>query len=217
MIGGVFSLNQPDVDEQMAIIPIRLARELFRYDNEVTSLDIKLHPDASVKKVKSEIERILGSSFLVENRFEQQKESYRMLQIEKWVSFLILSLILLIAVFNIVGSLTMLIVEKTEDIKSLKNMGADNRLISRIFLYEGWLIAFFGIISGLIAGLLICVLQQHFGLLRLSNTPGAYVVDAYPVIVMFWDVVVVFAIVSVISLLAIYYTINNLKKKLNLL
>ncbi len=217
MIGGVFSLNQPDVDEQMAIIPIRLARELFRYDNEVTSLDIKLHPDASVKKVKSEIERILGSSFLVENRFEQQKESYRMLQIEKWVSFLILSLILLIAVFNIVGSLTMLIVEKTEDIKSLKNMGADNRLISRIFLYEGWLIAFFGIISGLIAGLLICLLQQHFGLLRLSNTPGAYVVDAYPVIVMFWDVVVVFAIVSVISLLAVYYTINNLKKKLNLL
>ena len=203
MIGGVFSLNQPDVDEQMAIIPIRLARELFRYDNEVTSLDIKLHPDASVKKVKSEIERILGSSFLVENRFEQQKESYRMLQIEKWVSFLILSLILLIAVFNIVGSLTMLIVEKTEDIKSLKNMGADNRLISRIFLYEGWLIAFFGIISGLIAGLLICLLQQHFGLLRLSNTPGAYVVDAYPVIVMFWDVVVVFAIVSVISLLAV--------------
>lgn len=217
MIGGVFSLNQPDVDEQMAIIPIRLARELFRYDNEVTSLDIKLHPDASVKKVKSEIERILGSSFLVENRFEQQKESYRMLQIEKWVSFLILSLILLIAVFIIVGSLTMLIVEKTEDIKSLKNMGADNRLISRIFLYEGWLIAFFGIISGLIAGLLICLLQQHFGLLRLSNTPGAYVVDAYPVIVMFWDVVVVFAIVSVISLLAVYYTINNLKKKLNLL
>ncbi len=217
MIGGVFSLNQPAVDDQMAIIPISLARELFRYDNEVTSLDIKLHPDASVKKVKSEMEKILGDNFSVESRFEQQEESYRMLQIEKWVSFLILSLILLIAVFNIVGSLTMLIVEKTEDIKSLKNMGADNRLISRIFLYEGWLIAFFGIVSGLIAGLLICLLQQNFGLLRLSNTPGAYVVDAYPVIVMFWDVVVVFAIVSTISLLAVYYTINNLKKKLNVL
>lgn len=213
-IGGVFSLNQADVDDRMAIIPIRLARELFRYDNEVSSLDIKLHSDASVKKVKSEMEKILGDDFLVENRFEQQIESFRMLQIEKWVSFLILSLILLIAVFNIVGSLTMLIVEKTEDIKSLKNMGADNRLISRIFLYEGWLIAFFGIISGLIAGLLICLFQQNFGLLRLSNTPGAYVVDAYPIIVLFWDVVVVFVIVSAISLLAVYYTVNNLKKKL---
>ncbi|MDO5665323.1 MAG: ABC transporter permease [Bacteroidia bacterium] len=217
MIGGVFTLNQPDVDEQMAIIPIGLARELFRYNNEVSSLDIKLNSDASVKKVKSEIEKILGADFFVENRFEQQKESYRMLQIEKWVSFLILSLILLIAVFNIVGSLTMLIVEKKEDIKSLKNMGADNRLISRIFLYEGWLIAFFGIISGLIVGLLICWLQQNFGLLRLSSTPGAYIVDAYPIIIMFWDVVLVFMIVSSISLLAVYYTINNLKKKLNVL
>lgn len=217
MIGGVFSLNQPDVDEQMAIIPIGLARELFRYDNEVSSLDIKLHPDASVKKVKSEIEKILGNDFWVENRFEQQKESFRMLQIEKWVSFLILSLILLIAVFNIVGSLTMLIVEKTKDINSLKNMGASNNLISRIFLYEGWLIAFFGIVCGLIAGLLICLLQQHFGLLRLSNTPGAYVVDAYPIIVKFWDVVIVFVSVSVVSLLAVFYTINNLKKKINLM
>lgn len=217
MIGGVFSLNQPEVDEQMAIIPIALARELFRYDNEVSSLDIKLHSGASVKKVKSEIEKILGNDFLVENRFEQQKESYRMLQIEKWVSFLILSLILLIAVFNIVGSLTMLIVEKKEDIKSLKNMGASNNLISRIFLYEGWLVAFFGIVSGLIAGLLICLLQQHFGLLRLSSTPGAYIVDAYPIIVKFWDVAIVFVSVSVVSLLAVFYTINNLKRKINLM
>lgn len=217
MIGGVFSLNQPEVDEQMAIIPIDMARELFRYENEVSSLDIKLHPDVSVKKVKSEIEKIVGNDFLVENRFEQQKESFRMLQIEKWVSFLILSLILLIAVFNIVGSLTMLIVEKTKDINSLKNMGASNNLISRIFLYEGWLVAFFGIVSGLVAGLLICLLQQHFGLLRLSNTPGAYVVDAYPIIVKFWDVVIVFVSVSVVSLLAVFYTINNLKKKINLM
>lgn len=214
-IGGVFSLNQPDVDDQMAIIPIGLARELFRYDNEVSSLDIKLQPGASVKKVKSEMEKILGNDFLVENRFEQQIESFRMLQIEKWVTFLILAFILLIAVFNVVGSLSMLIVEKTIDIKSLKNMGASNNLISRIFLYEGWLIAFFGIVSGIVVGLTLCLLQQHFGLLRLSNVPGAYVVDAYPVIVRFWDIVTVFVVVSIISLLTVFYPINNLKKNLN--
>lgn len=214
-IGGVFSLNQADIDNQVAIIPISLARRLFRYKTEVSSLSIKLEPRVSVKKVKREMEKILGDNFAVENRFEQQIESYRMLQIEKWVSFLILSLILLIAIFNIVGSLTMLIVEKTKDIKSLKNMGADNRLVSTVFLYEGWLIAFLGIVSGLMIGLIVCLLQQHFGLLRLSSTPGAYVVEAYPIIVQFWDVVVVFATVSAISLLAVYYTIHNLKRRLN--
>lgn len=215
MIGGVFSLNQPDVDDRMAIVPINLARELFRYDNEVTSLDIKLQSGVPVEKVKTEIRRILGDDFSVENRFEQQIESYRMLQIEKWVTFLILAFVLLIAVFNVVGSLSMLIVEKTEDIKSLQNMGAGNRLISRIFLYEGWLIVFFGIISGIVTGLALCLLQQHFGLLRLSNVPGAYVVDAYPVIVRGWDIVTVFVVVSLISLFTVFYPIHNLRKRLN--
>lgn len=215
LIGSIFSLNQAEIDNQMAIIPIGLARKLFRYDNEVSSLDIKLTPDASVKKVKSELEKILGSDFRVENRFEQQIESYRMLQIEKWVTFLILAFILLIAVFNVVGSLSMLIVEKTNDIGSLRNMGASNRLISRIFLFEGWLIAFFGIVAGIVMGLALCLLQQHFGLLRLSNTPGEYVVDAYPVMVRFWDIVTVFVVVGIISLITVFYPINSLKKKLN--
>lgn len=214
-LGGVFSLNQAEYDEQMAIIPIEMARELFRYENEVTSLDIKLTSDASVQRVKTEIQTVLGDSFAVEDRYEQQKESYRMLQIEKWVSFLILSLILLIAVFNIVGSLTMLIVEKKEDIKSLQNLGASNRLITRIFLYEGWIISFIGIMSGIVVGLTLCLLQQHFGLLRLSDTPGAFIVDAYPVIVLASDVFIVFAAVSVICFLTVLYPINNLRKKLN--
>ena len=213
-LGGVFSLNQPAYDDQMAIIPIELARELFNYENEVTSLDIKLTPDASVKKVKREMQRILGDQYVVEDRYEQQRESYRMLQIEKWVTFLILAFILLIAVFNVVGSLSMLIVEKREDIKSLQNMGAPNSLVSRIFLYEGWLITFIGIISGIVLGLMLCLLQQHFGLLRLSNTPGAYIIDAYPVIVKVSDLLIVFAVVSVIGLLTVLYPVNNLRKQL---
>ncbi|MDD3787788.1 MAG: ABC transporter permease [Petrimonas sp.] len=214
-IGGVFSLNQPEYDEQMAIIPIGLARKLFSYDNEVSSLDIKLKPDASTGSVKKKIEEIIGDNYTVENRYEQQKESYNMLQIEKWVTFLIMAFILLIAVFNVVGSLSMLIVEKKEDIVSLQNMGASGKLVTRIFLYEGWLISFIGILIGIIVGLALCLLQQHFGLLRLSNTPGAYVVDAYPVIVKFTDIIIVFAVVSVIGLLTVLYPVNNLKKKLN--
>ncbi|MFA7494028.1 MAG: FtsX-like permease family protein, partial [Proteiniphilum sp.] len=152
--------------------------------------------------------------FLVENRYEQQKESYRMMQVEKWVTFFILAFILLIAVFNVVGSLSMLIVEKQEDIKSLQHMGASDQLISRIFLYEGWLITFIGIIVGIVTGLVLCLLQQYFGLLRLSDTPGAYIIDAYPVIVKVMDIVIVFSVVSLIGLLTVLYPVNNLRKKL---
>lgn len=213
-VGGVFTLNQPQYDEQMAIIPIALARELFNYDNEVTSLDIALTAGTSVKRVKREMEQLLGDTFRVEDRYEQQRESYRMLQIEKWVTFLILAFILLIAVFNVVGSLSMLIVEKRDDIKSLQNMGASNSLVARIFLYEGWLITFIGILSGILLGLILTLLQQHFGLLRLSNIPGAYIIDAYPVIVRAADILIVFTVVSVIGLLTVLYPVNNLRKKL---
>lgn len=137
-----------------------------------------------------------------------------MMQIEKWVTFLIMVFVLLIAVFNLVGSLSMLIVEKRDDIKSLQNMGASEQLISRIFLYEGWLISFIGIISGIITGLALCLLQQYFGLLQLSDTPGAYIIEAYPVIVKMTDVVIAFAVVSLISLLTVLYPVNNLRKKL---
>ncbi|MEA4918583.1 FtsX-like permease family protein [Proteiniphilum sp.] len=213
-IGGIFTLNSPEYDDQMAIIPIQLARDLFGYENQVTSLDIKLDANASVYRVKREIQRIVGNNFLVEDRFEQQKESYQMLQMEKWVAFLIMVFILLIAVFNLVGSLSMLIVEKRDDIKSLQNMGASDQLISRIFLYEGWLIAFIGIIIGIAMGLVLCLLQQHFGLLRLSDVPGAYIIDAYPVIVEALDVMIAFVVVSLISLLTVLYPVNNLRKKI---
>lgn len=213
-VGGVFSLNQPTYDNEIAIIPIQKARELFRYDDEVTSLNIQVKSDASLKKVQAEIIKTLGDKFLVENRYEQQKESFRMLQIEKWVTFLILAFILLIAVFNVVGSLSMLIVEKKEDNASLQNMGASTRLVSRIFLYEGWLITFLGILTGIVLGITICLIQQHFGIIKLTDIPGA-LVDAYPVIVNFWDIVTVFLLVSLISFLTVLYPVNNLRKKLS--
>ena len=213
-IGGVFNLNQPDFDEQMAIVPIELARDLFRYNNEVTSIDVKLKEGASVKRVRQSIAHLIGDDYLVEDRFEQQKESYRMLQIEKWVTFLILSFILIIAAFNVVGPLSILIIEKKNDIKILKSMGAADEIIAQIFLFEGWLISFSGIIVGVVLGVGISFLQQQFGLLKLGGTPGAYLVDAYPVIVKLSDVLLTFIIVCVICVSAIIYPIHNLKKQL---
>jgi len=213
-IGGIFSLNQPEYDEDMAIIPIELARRLFQYETEVSSLDIRLKSGAPVKEVKEKMRNALGNRYAVEDQYEQQKESYNMLQIEKWVTFLILAFILLIAVFNVAGSLSMLIVEKREDIRSFRHMGASDQLISRIFLYEGWLIAFWGIIVGIAVGLILCLVQQHFGLLRLGDTPGAYIVEAYPVVVEATDIFIVFVSVSLISFLTILYPIRNLKRYL---
>ena len=215
-MGGVFNLNQPQFDEQMAIVPIELARTLLRYDNEVSSLDIKLKNGASAQKVKKSLSQLIGDDYLIEDRFEQQKESYRMLQIEKWVTFFILSFILIIAAFNVVGPLSILIIEKKNDIKILKSMGAPNDTIARIFLFEGWLISFSGIVVGLLLGVVISFLQQRFGLLKLGGTPGAYLVDAYPVIVKFTDVLLTFFIVCLICLSTIIYPIRNLKKRLSL-
>ena len=213
-ISGVFALNQQKYDDQMLIVSIDLARELLRYENEISSLDIKVKDGASIDKVHSEIKSILGNDYVIKNRFEQQEDLYRMVNIEKWVTFLILSIILLIAVFNIVGSLTMLIIEKDEDIKILKSLGGNNKFITKIFLFEGWLITLVGAISGLILGLVICLLQQHFGLLKLGSTPGAFVIEAYPVSVQFLDIVLIFITVNLIGFLAVLYPINNLRKRL---
>jgi ABC-type lipoprotein release transport system permease subunit len=214
-VSGVFALNQQKYDDRMFIVSIDLARELFRYDNEISSLDIKIKEGCDVDKVRDKIKSILGNDGLsVKNRFEQQADLYRMVNVEKWVTFLILSIILIIAVFNVTGSLTMLIIEKDEDIRILKSLGANNILITRIFLFEGWLITLAGAVAGVITGLTLCLLQQHFGLLRLGSAPGAFVVDAYPVSVQVWDIALIFITVNVIGFLAVIYPVNSLRKRL---
>lgn len=212
-VSGVFALNQAKYDDEMLIISIDLARELLDYDNEVSSLDIKIKEGESVDAVKGEIRSILGNKFLVKDRFEQQEDMYRMVNIEKWVTFLILALILVIAVFNIIGSLSMLILDKTDDIQTLRNLGAGNKLIARIFLFEGWMISFFGAIVGLTIGVVICLMQQYFGFIKLG-TEGAFVVDAYPVVVEATDVLVILLTVSFVGFVAVLYPVNTLRKKL---
>lgn len=211
---GVFALNQAKYDDQIILVSLDLARELFRYSSEVTSLEIKLKGNVSASDAETKIQNLLGDNLIVKNRFEQQSDSFRMVSIEKWVTFLILAFILIIAVFNVVGSLSMLILEKSTDIEILRNMGANNTLITRIFKIEGWLISMSGAIIGIIIGLALCLAQQHFGILKLGQNPGAFIVDAYPVEVMLTDIVFVFATVSVIGGLIVLYPVNNLKKRL---
>ena len=211
-IAGVFRTNQAIYDNNYLIVPIRLARELFDYEKEVSALEIKLKPGASVRPAQDKIQAILGDDFLVKDRYQQQEDSFKMISIEKWVTFLMLCFILLIAIFNVTGSLSMLIIEKQSDVLTLRNMGADNKLISRIFLFEGWMISAFGGIVGIISGLLLCLGQQYFGWLKLG-TGANFAVDAYPVAVSFSDVLFILLAVLITGFLAVLYPVRYLAKK----
>ena len=211
-IGGVFRTNQPVYDNNYLIVPLRLARELFDYETEVSAWEIKLKPGTSIRKVQSQIQMLLGEDFEVKDRYQQQEDSFKMVSVEKWVTFLMLCFILLIAIFNITGSLSMLIVEKQSDVMTLRNMGANNRLISRIFFFEGWMISLIGGGAGIILGVLLCLGQRHFGWLKLG-TGANFAVDAYPVIVSVGDLLFILLTVLITGFLAVIYPVRYLVKK----
>ena len=211
--GGVFMINQQIYDEGYMIVPLSLARELFHYDKEVSAIELKLTEKADLSSVKKQIKSILGDEFIIRDRFEQQEASFKMMQIEKWMTFLILCFILAIALFNVVGSLSMLMIEKQDDVRTLRNMGASDSLIRRIFLFEGWMISGFGALIGIMIGLVLCLLQQSFGLIKLGQTAGAFIIDAYPVRVIFTDILVAFVTVAAIGFMAAWYPVHYLGKK----
>ena len=212
-IGGVFLINQQVYDEGYMILPISLVRQLLKYDKEVSSIELKLADGVDISSAKKQIKVLLGDRFIVQDRYEQQEASFKMMQVEKWMTFLILSFILAIALFNVVGSLSMLMIEKKDDVRTLQNMGADDKLVRRIFLFEGWMISGFGAVIGIVIGLVLCLLQQHFGFIKLGQTAGAFVIDAYPVRVVFTDLLVAFITVAAIGLMAAWYPIHYLGKK----
>lgn len=212
-IGAVFRIDQPVYDDNYVIVSLPLARDLFSYETEVTSVELRLKDGADLKQVQEKIITILGPDFRVEDQYQQQAASFKMVKVEKWMTFLIVCFILIIATFNIVGSLAMLMIEKKADVRTLRNMGADDRLISRIFLFEGWMISGFGALIGIILGVVLCILQQELGLLKLGQTAGAFVIDAYPVRVKFSDIFMVFITVGAIGFLAAWYPVHYLGKK----
>lgn len=211
--GAVFVVNQQKYDSSYILTSLDFARRLFNYDTEVSAIELKLKPDADISSVQKEISRILGRHYVVLNRYEQQADVFRIMEIEKFISFLFLTFILAIACFNVIGSLSMLILDKREDVETLRNLGADKHLIARIFLFEGRLISVFGALAGILLGLLLCFLQQHFGIISLGGG-GSFVVDAYPVSVHVTDVLLIFITVITVGFLSVWYPVHYLTRRL---
>lgn len=212
-VNGVYATNQQMYDDNFLLLPIELVRELLHYDQEISAIEIGLKAGSNVKQVQNKIQKLLGENYLVKDRYEQQEASFKMMQAEKWMIFLILCFILTLALFNVIGSLSMLMIEKKADIQTLRNMGANDKLISRIFLFEGWMISGMGALLGIVIGLTICLLQQEFGLLKLGEAANSFIIDAYPVKVVFSDILIVFITVIGIGFLAAWYPVHFLSKR----
>ena len=210
-IAGTFAVNQVKYDDSYMLISLPLARHLFDYDSlTVTALNLQIAEGTSVKYAKKQIQRTLGTRFLVQDRYEQQEDFFRILKVEKLLTILLLAFIMLIACFNIISSLSMLIIDKREDIRILRNLGADNSLIRRIFLYEGWFISSLGAIIGLVIGLAVCLVQEHFGLLKLGNGTE-YIISAYPVQVQFTDIIIIGITVLMLGFVSAWYPVRKLR------
>lgn len=211
--GLTFTVNQEKYDGSYILTSIDFARNLFQYDKEVSAVNLRLHPTANEKDVISKIKRILGEDFYVQDRYEQQADTFRIMEIEKLISYIFLTFILMIACFNVIGSLSMLIIDKKNDVQTLRNLGASDNQIVRIFLFEGRMISFIGAVAGVILGLILCLVQQEYGIISLGNS-GSFVVDSYPVSVHAWDVVLIFITVLVIGFISVWYPVRYLSKRL---
>lgn len=212
--GVVFAVNQQEYDGKYILTSLDFLRQLLDYTTEVSAMELKLKPDANISSIQSKIERMLGDDFVVQNRYQQQADVFRIMEIEKLISYLFLTFILMIACFNVIGSLYMLILDKKDDVMTLRSLGADDKLIARIFLFEGRLISLFGAGSGIVLGLILCFIQQKFGVISLGGGGGTFVVDAYPVSVHVGDVILVFVTVLTVGFLSVWYPVRYLSKRL---
>lgn len=213
---GIFSIQQ-DFDTRYVIAPLRFARNLFGYDQEVTSIEIgfdqSIRSDRAKTRIKEEVRQITGDRFQVKDRYEQQELLYKIMRSEKLAIYLILGFILFIATFNIIGTLSMLILDKKKDIAVLYSMGANETLIKRIFFTEGMLISLSGAIFGMLFGALVCWIQIQFGIVPLHAGGGSFIVEAYPVDLQIRDFVYVFLLVLGIGLPAVWYPVKQINKK----
>jgi len=212
--GVVFCMKQAKYDKHYILTSIAFARQLFDQEGRLSSLEIRLRPGSDFEKVKKEMQQLAEGRFKVQDRYEQQDDTFRIMKVEKLIAYIFLTFILVIACFNIIGSLSMLIIDKRQDVVSLRNLGATDRQITRIFLFEGRMISAIGAFIGILIGLLLCWLQQQYGLIRLGSTEGTFIIDAYPVSVHPWDVIVVFVTVLAVGFLSVWYPVHYFAKRL---
>jgi len=209
---GVFSV-QMDIDNEYIITSLTLAQDLWKYtNNEVSSIEIKITENADIHSVVQNLQQTLGNSFSIKDREKQHEFMYKVTQGEKFVTFLIITLILIIASFSIIGSLSMLIIDKQRDIAVLRSMGANSQTIKRIFILEGWLIAVLGAFIGVVLGVAICGIQEYFGIVKLPGASANFIVQAYPVKVLFTDVISILFVVLLVGFVTAYYPVRKISK-----
>ena len=212
--GVVFCMKQGKYDKNYILTSIAFTRHLFDLDGRLSSLEIRLKPGSDFERVKSQMEEIATGKFYVQDRYEQQDDTFRIMKVEKLIAYVFLTFILMIACFNIIGSLSMLIIDKKEDVVTLRNLGATDHQITRIFLFEGRMISAIGAILGVLIGLLLCWLQQQYGIVRLGSSEGSFVVDAYPVSVHPWDIVLIVFTVMAVGFLSVWYPVRYFSRRL---
>lgn len=212
--GVVFSVRQARYDRDYVITSIAFARNLFGQQGMVTQLELRLKPGSDLDAVKAEMQGIVGRKYRVLDRMEQQADTFRIMKVEKFIAYIFLTFILVVACFNIIGSLSMLIIDKKTDVVTLRNMGADDKQITRIFLFEGRMISAIGAVIGILVGLLLCWIQQTYGIVALGQSSGSFVVDAYPVSVHPEDIVIVFFTVLAVGFIAVWYPVRYFARRL---
>ena len=211
--GVVFSVRQTRYDRDYMLTSISFARNLFGQQGMLSQLEIRIKPGSDIDRVKAKMRNIAGEKYKVLDRMEQQEDTFKIMKIEKFIAFIFLTFILAVACFNIVGSLSMLIIDKKDDVATLRNLGASNKLITNIFLFEGRMISAIGAVAGIALGLLLCWIQQTYGIVALGQGNGSFVVDAYPVSVHYEDILLIFITVLLVSFISVWYPVRYFAKK----
>ncbi len=211
--GIVFDVNQRKYDEHLLITDLGFAQQLFEKEGRISTLELKLKPEADISRTKAEIADIGNGKFAVKDRMEQQADVFNIMNIEKLIAYLFLTFIILVACFNIISSLSMLIIEKRDDVLTLQHLGMSPGKVRAIFLTEGRLISIFGAATGILLGVILCSLQQNFGFIKMGNGSG-FIVDSYPVAVHAMDVIIVFATSVIIGVISVWYPVHILSRRL---
>lgn len=212
--GVVFYVKQTKYDSRYILVPIAWARNLFGEQGMVSSLELRLKEGSDIGAVKKKIAATVGDKYRVRDRYELQDDTFKIMQIEKLFAYVFLTFILVVACFNIVGSLSMLIIDKRDDVVTLRNLGASDRQIVRVFLFEGRMISVAGAVIGILVGLLLCWLQQQYGLVKLGGSDASFIVNAYPISVHYLDVFLVFLTVVAVGWLAVWYPVRYFSRRL---
>ena len=212
--GVVFQVKQAKYDSGYIITSLGFAQRLFEQKGRISNMEVKLRDNVSTSEGKKEIRRLLGPRFIVQDRYEQQEDVFRIMRVEKFISYLFLTFILLVASFNIIGSLSMLMIEKRQDVQTLRSMGATDKMVCNIFNLEGRMISLAGAVAGVLIGLLLCWAQQTFGLITMGKNDGNFIVEAYPVSVHVWDIVLILLTVLLVGIVAVWYPVRHLSRNL---